>query len=173
MLWWSNHQSIQEERISALAILETLLAVSLAIGIYLYSGSLVHIATSAALAPFLLLRTPGSTKQGLLIGTAAMDWVWEAIEPRLMRLETPSKRFYIEIPIAVFVLSSWILLVALEIFVSIAVKIGITTFNLLTHPLASFGAIPINWRRIVLCTDSVTPPEIYQVLPKLKVPKSL
>lgn len=160
MLWWSSHESIQEERISVLAVLETFLAIGLAIGIYFYSGSLVHIAASAALAPFLLLRTTKSTKQGIEIASNTMNWIWDTAGPPLNSIEKPYTNPYIRRPLFALSAISLGFLFFAEIVIVIALKIAIAVHNFLMHPLGSLGAIPRNWRRVVLCTDTATAPEI-------------
>jgi hypothetical protein len=155
MPWWSSRESIKEERVSVLAIVETLLAIGVAIGIYFYSGSLVHIAVSAALAPFLLLRTPKSMEQGIAIGSSAlMQWPVERFLNWVDK--TPEPRGFS----GLLGLIAFLALMGLEVAVSIIIKIGVTSFNLFMHPLESIGALPGNWRRVVLCTDTATAPEI-------------
>jgi hypothetical protein len=39
-------------------------------------------------------------------------------------------------------------------------KVYCTFVNLLIHPFEALGSIPSNWRRVVLCTDSATVPEL-------------
>ena len=57
MRWFSNHESAARGEVSILAIIETLIAISISIGIAIYYDTTLHILISACIAPFLLLRT--------------------------------------------------------------------------------------------------------------------
>jgi hypothetical protein len=77
MRWISDVHSAEREEVSALAIIETIAAVSVSIGIFVYTGHLYQIAIATCLAPFLLLRTRRSIRNGLRHGNRAakrLDW---------------------------------------------------------------------------------------------------
>lgn len=62
--WWSTPESVEALTVSVLAIVETLAAVAIYAWIAVEFGTL-HLTISCCIAPFLLLRTPESTKRGL------------------------------------------------------------------------------------------------------------
>lgn len=161
MVLFSSPQSIAEGQISAAAVIETLLAIGVSLAIYFYSGSALHIVIGATLAPFLLLRTDASTRQGLeladrLIGVAGK--VFRKISGWSDRLERtkPGKILanWIVRPIMLFII------VAVVIAATFLAKFAVVIYNIFTNFMHSFGSVPHNWRRIVLCTDSKTVPEL-------------
>ena len=67
ILFWSTTESAAEGRITVLACVETVLAMSLTAYIAWSTRSLLYIAVPASVAPLLLLRTPHSTAVGLTL----------------------------------------------------------------------------------------------------------
>ena len=63
--WTSTPLSADRGEISVLAIVETFVAISISLGIAWYYETIIHIAVSACIAPFLLLRTHRSTVLGV------------------------------------------------------------------------------------------------------------
>jgi hypothetical protein len=64
-VWWSTHETIQNEVPSITAILETIIAVSIYWWIALHGGMILPLLISAALAPMVLLRSEKSVALGL------------------------------------------------------------------------------------------------------------
>ncbi len=73
MRLYATPESVEREEISLLAIAETILAMSISVGIALYYGTVTHILISAAIAPFLLLRSKESTEIGLDIAESSIN----------------------------------------------------------------------------------------------------
>src|SRR5580704_13135201 len=67
IVWWSDPGSITHDRISVLAVTETILASGLALYFYTNVGSLYYLATVAALSPLTLLRTRRSDALALYL----------------------------------------------------------------------------------------------------------
>lgn len=138
MRWISDVHSAEREEVTVLAIVETIAAVSVSIGIFVHTGHLYHIAIATCLAPFLLLRTRRSIRNGLRHGNRAarrLDWFANDIVGLLL------------IP----------LVFPLEITIG---KVRATLSALFTHPRETISAIPTNWKKIALCTDIGSVPEI-------------
>jgi hypothetical protein len=158
--WMSTHDTIREERISVLALAETVVAIGLSVWIYFHFSSLSQIAISAALAPFLLLRTPNSTKQALDIAAVTIRAIVHLFYERILsRLLIPTS-FGATVVTAITGMLLIILSILLFLVLTLAIKIGVSVYNAATRPVESIAAIPSNWRRVVLCTDSATIPEI-------------
>jgi hypothetical protein len=64
-VWFSTHETIQNEVPSVTAILETIIAVPLYWWIALHTGLVLPLLISAAVAPFVLLRSDASVELGL------------------------------------------------------------------------------------------------------------
>jgi hypothetical protein len=65
MRLFSTPESVREEEISFLAVVETLVAMAISVFIAIKIGTLKHLAVSACIAPFLLLRTEQSTRMAM------------------------------------------------------------------------------------------------------------
>jgi hypothetical protein len=137
--WTSTPLSADRGEISVLAIVETLIANGISLWIAWQLQTLLHIAVSASLAPLLLLRTKRST-------TFALARYLTIIS------SAPTGR-------AAEIIFLFIWVISLP-FVSIFLKIYSTVRSLFLRPLISIEAIPYNWRRAVLCVDTIYPPEI-------------
>lgn len=117
-----------------MALAETLLAVAISAGIAIRYQTLAHVALSACLAPFLLMRSPESVAQGV-------RWFNRLMPRRSSRSGN-------------LIVIGWLYT---RVFVcSVAVKIAATV----SHPIKGAQSIPANWVRVVLCTDIRTPVEL-------------
>jgi len=163
---YSTRESTNEGEVSALAILETLLAAGLLLGISLHYDTSRWLAVAVCLAPLTLLRTEDSVQRGLR---------WKK------RLDVEERFGWLGGPPAIIVWSLEIAIVwhnygmgwglsaiplgfppALAGGAAIAyfcIRFGATLISVFKHPLLSLGAVPQNWQRIVLATDSATDPE--------------
>ena len=137
--WTSTPLSADRGEVSVLAVVETLCATSISLGIAWYYDTITHIAVSACIAPLLLLRTKRSVALGL----------------RLMR-KFPPKRLPGDQSVfdALFYLCIGVPLIAF------AYRIYATVQCLFCRPIDLISDIPSNWTRATLCIDSAHHPEI-------------
>ena len=77
MRWHCTVESAENKEFSLLALLESLFAVSLSLGIAFWYDYWWHIVIASCLAPFLLLRTDESTRKGL----QTFNKIWEKLDP--------------------------------------------------------------------------------------------
>ena len=92
MRWISNRESVEAEEISALALLETGAAMMLSISIAVYSHSIIHIAVSAAIAPFLLLRTDTTAAISMFLCRRFSNPLFEVWEGTPSKILVPLSR---------------------------------------------------------------------------------
>lgn len=138
MRWHATYESAREGEVSILAILETILAVTLVVLFSAWSGSFRWLALSVCLAPVLLLKTAFSTFK-------LMQWLGGSVGYKergeaAIRWDIPA---ILTLPLRVPIL-----------------KVFATVSGLFCRPLETLRSIPQNWRRVVLATDSTIPPEI-------------
>ena len=150
MRLFSNIESAEKGEFSALAALETALAVAISIGIFHYTGSLLHIVISVLITPFLLLRTQRSTEAGLRWFDKLFTLAFE-LEGRLLGRDPGTVADAIRV---IFLRTPSM------IGISIGVRIAATFWAFVQEPLESIRAIPQNWWRIAFATDFAHPPEI-------------
>ena len=172
MVWLSTRASIQAQQVSFLALIETMIAIALAVLFFVYTGSLVHIAVGSALAPFLLLQTPTSNRQSLrfvaIASRIAMGAMERLMPVRLFEKTTktldPEKRFWTALGV-VLLAESYIVILSISLYLlmiasCIVAKPIIVLVNFLRTPLTTASFIPENWRKVVLSTDSAMVPEL-------------
>ncbi len=158
--------SVRNGDITVLAIVETVLAISITVFIAVYYETLMHIAVSACIAPLLLLRTEESTERGLRWFAKAVDTSYTSMDAYDDFLESPSSSRFVAVRIIYRMVLGvlYIPLVVVIVFglvpVSFAIKIVATTYSFLRHPIYTISAIPHCWKRIALCTDMAYPPEL-------------
>lgn len=174
MRWHATRESVDEGEVSALAVAETLLAVAVLVMLSLWFDTLKWLAGASCLAPLLLLRTDDSVRKGL----RWMRWVSERKrgEKWIPKARITSAIIVLGICvwIAVWVAGWWAALIIFALISPVfllpfslaylpvlcfCVRLGATLGSVLRHPLQSLGAIPRNWRRIVLGTDTTRGPE--------------
>ncbi|EIM27193.1 hypothetical protein [Microvirga lotononidis] len=167
MRLWSTDNSVEMEEISALAVGETLLAAVISYLIYWRTGSIIHIAVSASLAPFLLLRTKYSTELGLRFGNWASLFVEEVFSfiPNINRLFAEGNYSnYVRYSFIVFLTPLYVLFLLTYVIVTLILftlcKVAATILGVLRHPLESLGSIAYNWRKAVLYVDIMRTPEL-------------
>src|SRR6266550_7337286 len=73
MVLFSTRESIHGDQISLLALAETLIAIGISLFLYFHFRFVNHILISAAIAPFLLLRTPRISDQSINIGEDVLN----------------------------------------------------------------------------------------------------
>lgn len=153
ILFWSTAESAAAGRITVLACVETMLAVSVTVYIAWRTGSLLYIAVPACIAPLLLLRTPYSTELGLTMWGRYGEWI--------VRVSTWDDRVR-ESRRSVWIFSSAAYYVVMfsSSVAPLTCRIAAVGTAILRHPLPTLGAIPGNWRRVALATDLHHAPEI-------------
>lgn len=158
---FSNRESVEKEEISILAIVETSIATAVTISIYLYSDSIKHILFASLLAPFLLLRTKATTDQALGLG----EKVWLYISKHVRSAnEKLYQRWGGKGNRETFGLLCLTFVAVIAVFVTILLitllKIYVVLTSILKNTRHILAALPKNWRKVVLCLDSATLPEI-------------
>lgn len=136
MRWVSNQESVRKGELSALAIAETLIAMGLSIWIAVRFGTVTHVVIGACIAPFLLLRTDESAVLGIRTLRKAWNWLEKLFDRH------PA------------------VLVLLTVLIPVPIRVFATIVTVARSPLAVVRAIPRNWRRIVIATDSRLSPEV-------------
>ncbi len=133
MRFYSSKDSLKRGEITWLAIIETILAMSVSIGIAIYFDTLIHIAIGSILSVFLLLQSRSSVEKG-------------------------RKKYYSIFPEKKGRVKGSIVTLFLIYAVVRSLIIRITAT--LSHPIEGFKNIPKNWSKIVLCTDLTSPLEL-------------
>ena len=163
----SSKESVARGEVSLLAIIETVTAMVLVFYLSAHFKSLRWLASAICIAPTLLLRTERSVS----LGTTWFVWCRQrtsrferTVSPVGPLPTTPSggAMFYMTFGPLVRVLS--LLLTAT------LVRVGATIWATISHPWMTLIAVPTNWARVVLATDTLTPLEL---LPGLSVLDSL
>lgn len=173
MRWVSSTKSAEDGVVSVLAIVETALAIAIAIGTAAYFETLSHVLFASAIAPLLLLRTRRSTVVGLK-WFAAIQRLWKLLFTIVYTVpfwltrnvgRWPLAQLVLAVVAMFFILPCMaVVLAAIHIVITVCVSIACRAvalaYCLLTHPLETVGAIPANWYRYAACTDIFTLPEV-------------
>ncbi len=165
--WWklSTHESAGAGVISVWAILETLLGISGLFWLCTHLHTAAPLVTSLALTPFVMLRSEDSLaqgvrwwrdRQGFFIKAGVIGAVLLILAVWRLRVSSPPLPVWTKafLPLVFGVGSAGFLAVMFFLLRATA-----TLTALARHPLRALAAIPQNWRRIVLATDSHAPPE--------------
>ena len=151
MRFSSTPESAATGEITVLAILETVMAISLSVLVVKLLDRSVHIIVGALLAPLLLLRTDASTAKAFSM--------FDSWFPRLMRLLSFFQRLYARLPAFLRLLTFFVVWLPLFSFLIAAIKCIATISALISFPRDTLFAIPGNWQRIALSMDLKHPPE--------------
>jgi len=146
MRWVSSKESVAKGEVSVLAIVETLLAIALVFYLSSHFNTLRWLAIAMCVSPLLLLRTEESTR----LGIKWWDW-WDAnvVAPCMLISGLGVKK------VVGFCIGS----VAFELSPPI-IRAFATVAGLVAGPGDSLKAIPRNWVRVTLATDSWEAPEV-------------
>lgn len=136
MRWVSNRESVRTGEPSILAVGETLAAMAISLWIAVHFGTVKHVIIGACIAPLLLLRTDESSALGIRVLARSTEWV--ARLPQWIQWATSPVFLLVFVPIRVFA----------------------TVVALVRSPASLARAIPWNWRRIAIATDSSRSPQI-------------
>lgn len=154
---YSTQESVLRNEISILAIIETVIVLSLSLFIAIYYNYFWHIAICSSLGIFLLLRTDVSTHRGLswfdVIYVKFFKFALKPFKNKILKTEESKDLGFFQSLIIAYVL----LIVG---FISFFIKILATLFTVLQKPLYSIKEIPYNWFRIAFAIDLINPPEL-------------
>jgi len=151
MRFSSTPESVATGEITFLAILETVLAISLSVLVVKLLDRSIHIIVGALLAPLLLLRTDASTAKAFNMFDSGF--------PGLMRLLSFFQRLYERLPASLRLLTFFVVWLPLFSFLITVIKCIATVSTLISFPRDTLFAIPGNWQRLALSMDSKHPPE--------------
>lgn len=152
----STVSSFLKREVTLLAIIESCLATGATLWLA-WRGHWEYLGIAAIVTPFLLLRTPESTRRGLI-------WFEKGMHCFLDRALGRSGSVALGVAL---------LCICLPIFVvlhSLIAKIGATLRALVIKPIDSLAAVPGNWFGQVLCIDFFHPPEL---VPGMEAKRSL
>lgn len=137
MRFHSTPQSALDGEITILAIIETVVSVTLYIGIGLYFGTFKYLAWAVVVAPLMLFRTEASADWGLEVCERCFNG--------LLRLGEP-----------------WgdITTGLVGPIIGAAIRIFATLYWIIQKPIQTLREMPRNWLRQSFCTDFFHPPEI-------------
>lgn len=153
MRLYSDRESVERGEITVLAIVETIAMVTLSAWIAIRYGTVKHIAIGACVAPLLLLRTERSTQLGLIFLNRA-ERLCSRIDDTRQRTASDNEwqaqyRYY----------KMGQLINYVTIGAPIVIRILATLVGTLLAPIQAFRSIPLNWKRVTLCSDSLLIPE--------------
>jgi hypothetical protein len=159
----ATRESCDQGEITVLAIIETVLAVALLVFLSIWFDTTHWLAGACLLSPLLLLRTEDSVRLALRLKK------WVEVDDRGIKI-----RIAIGMPVALLA-GVWIIppsnlvyaaiycigaYAAMSVFpIFFIARCYAALISIVRHPLTSVAAIPGNWRRIVLATDSFLEPE--------------
>lgn len=158
----ATRESCDQGEITILAVVETVLAVALLITLSVWFDTVHWLAGSCFIAPLVLLRSEESVQRGLRM------FQWIDVDDRAAGLVLIIGALIL-LPLAVLLFGWWALL---AFFPFLGVWIGLSNhlmffiirfwaalITVFKHPCRSIIAIPANWRRVVMATDSFLEPE--------------
>lgn len=163
MRFHSTPESVEAGEVTILAVLETVLAVSVALYVAFRFNFTTHIAFGAIVAPFLMLRTDRSTDRAVRIFSTIVDaFLTRLKRPRDLtdpRLESWSNLLRSALEGLVFLLAVPSMMITFGLGALIA-RVGATVAATVRWPIESLRAMPTNWRMIVLAVDATHLPEL-------------
>lgn len=165
--WYSTPQSFVNGEVTVLAIIETILAMSISVGVAVWFGTLKHIAVAACVTPLLLLRTRESVERGLRWYKKSSLWWAKSVErscalfidwafsPKKVMIVWVASPIWVAIGSLALLLYSFVVVV-----IPIVVRAAATVTVVAVHPIRSVTNIPSNWLATSVGLDSFHPPEI-------------
>jgi hypothetical protein len=159
MRLYSTPASAQAGEITLFALLETALAMSIAVGLVIIFGKIRYIALATCLAPLTLLRTPRSNE---LILNLWMSISNALAKPYAFMVDQMDSPYLWRRLIAGFLLYPIVLPTALLwwVFGFPAVRLVGTIIASIRWFPDNLCTIPSNWLRVALTTDICHPPEL-------------
>ncbi|WP_315772184.1 MULTISPECIES: hypothetical protein [unclassified Bradyrhizobium] len=173
IVWHSSPNTIAENHISILALAETAAAICLSIYLYSDDGHAAHLIALTALSPAVLLQTQRSNQRALRYAIGLNRWLTRAFHAAFPK-EFPSSASVGKSTSLMRLLLLGIVFLLLEIYIFalyfvfctclvallISARAFATLLELTLRPMGAIAAVPDNWRKIVLCTDLTTLPEL-------------
>ena len=147
----STPESATHSEITGLAIVETLVAIAVSLLLVQALDSVAHIVAGALVAPFFLLRTEASVAAAYRLFDAAF-----------LKLAPPMSflaGLYDRLPPLIRSLTFFVILLPLVSLSLVLIRCIATILTVIASPREAVLAIPGNWLRTTLATDSSHPPE--------------
>ncbi len=159
----ATRESCDHGEVTVLALVETVLAVALLVALSVWFDTVHWLAWACLLAPLLLLRTEEAVHRELRWG----NWLFA----RKQRFFGPIiGSALLVFGVAVWIAHGWSILLlfpfngVLLAFgsapIHFVIRFTATLIAVVQHPLRSLAALPGNWRRVVLATDSGLDPKL-------------
>lgn len=158
----ATRESCDHGEVTVLALVETVLAVALLVALSIWFDTVHWLAGACLLSPLLLLRTEDSVQRGLRM----LKWM-QGNDRALMTIIVTSLLLFVVM--AFWIAGGWALLWLLPLMgvwfammvypVLFVIRFTAALISIVKHPLQSLAAIPGNWRRVVLSTDTFLEPE--------------
>ena len=155
MRFSSTPQSALNGEITKLAIIETILAVLIYVGIGLYFETIKHFVFAIAVAPLALLRSKRSAEWGLI----KYQKYWNKLLFHYFVFNKRVDDWNTRFTNTSYFVTSLIGVVMLSV-IGIVVRVIATVNWVIITPLITLTEMPRNWVRQALCTDSFHPPEL-------------
>lgn len=162
----ATQESCDHGEVTILAIVETVLAVVSLITLSIWFDTLHWLAGACLLSPLLLLRTEDSVQRGGHMFEHIFDDDRKVTAGLIALLS-----ILLSLALTYWIVGWWVLLLvppftgallAMAFYPAIfAIRFTATVISVIKHPLKSLTAIPGNWRRVVLATDSFLDPEFF------------
>lgn len=164
MRLYSTTESVKRGEVSVLAIAETLAAVTLVFYLSAHFNTLKWLAFAMCLAPLLLLRTEESTRLSIKWYDGIYDSPSEVVFG-LDKLDRWQQAHKIDVRLwQVFYRLAHVLhviaIVPLGLVAPPIIRSAATFIGLMKTPSGAVQAIPKNWARVTLATDSAIAPEL-------------
>ena len=163
-VWVCTPESTDNEVVSILACVDTLIVCGLSLWIAFQYDIWLHIGIGALIAPLLLLRTPYSTEKGINWLDQILTKVIDIVEELEGKLTSSNRSKFtqstLKIISNILLMSTYLVLFVIIGLLSISTRIFATITGLLKHPIITITNIPTNWKRVALYTDFLHPLEI-------------
>ena len=150
---WCAALSTAPGQVSVLAIVETILAMAVAIGLGIWLNRWGYVFLASLVAPLLLLRTDESVQLGITLFKPDVEWVRRRLPmnewhtgfsgPFLIQVRKVARFTILKMFLNGLYVTAW----------SISVRIAATLWTVARHPFHSLRAILVNWKEACLITD--------------------
>lgn len=163
--WW-NASPETTNRLSILATGETALAMAIAIFLGFHFNLWVYLFLACFVAPAFLLRTDKSRSLGIRFYLIAVIWARKHVpSPQNTSQATinPRRRaIYMlwQMTSILWLLMAHFIYYLFVLIASLVIKVSVTLYCSVRHPLQSVSAIPSNWTTACFFTDFATPLEL-------------
>lgn len=163
--WHCTPESAAKGEVSALAILETVLATSISVWIAWRHQTTTHLLVGAVVAPFLLLRTEASTIRAIRclsddgLGGSALDVV-AGLMPTMEWTHKGGSKLVLLVKSVAYLLGGVLLILPAISVVVFVVRVSSLLSESIRRPHKAIVAVPRNWMRYCLATDISHPPEV-------------